>query len=81
MHTFQKPLHITRPVLAVEAKPDVDSHADIDWSQVSVAEAIDADRMRNQAMREELARVAHLRRRRSAWDTFLQVMGVRRTRA
>lgn len=77
---MQKPLHITRPVPSAPAKPDVDSHDDIDWRQVTVAAAIDADRARHQAMREELARVAHLRRR-SMWGTFLQVIGVRRAGA
>lgn len=75
-----KPTYITRPVQRAPAQPDVATHTDIDWRNVSVAEAIDADRQR------QIETIARLKAARAAkpkgWlRTLAEVMGIRRTRA
>lgn len=79
---------ITQP-LARETKPDVATHADIDWRKVTVAEAIDADRQRSLEAKAKLKTVYAARksgkttiqmgatRKRGFWATFCQVFGAR----
>jgi hypothetical protein len=70
-----KPTYPTRPLVRAPSQPDVSSHEDIDWRVVSVAEAIDEDNKNYAAMRARLLAIP----RRSKWDTFLQVIGVRKS--
>jgi hypothetical protein len=74
---MHKPTYITRPCAKPPATPDVATHHDIDWREVSVAEAIDAEAAHYRAMREKLAAVRKGGKT-GTWGTLLQVLGIRR---
>lgn len=74
---MNKPTYITRPCSRPPVQPDVKTLHDIDWRTVSVAEAIDEERRQRD---QQCAKLAQLKARRKGgrWNTFLQILGVRR---
>lgn len=73
-----KPQYITRPVHRDQPKPDVASHEDIDWRQVSVAEAIDHDRAHYQAMRGRVEQARAAKPKRTWLTALAELFGIRR---
>lgn len=58
-------------------KLDVATHDDIDWRDVSVAEAIDHDRAHYQAMRGRIDQARAAKAKPGKWAVLLQVLGIR----
>ena len=89
---MNKPTYVTNPLLRDEPVPERpvgcrDTAADSilagsqtqDWHDVKlVAHAIDTERAMRDEQRRKLAELA-AKRKRGAWSTLLQVLGVRRT--